>query len=320
MEETFKLRYTGRKLKTGMNAEDVAAAIQGFAAIARVAGAAVCGEGSRIDFKVNSVEAGSLNIGFLMEVAGAAATLFPIVAADGAPSPNQLLSLIKSWIALLKHLGGKPPAKVQKVSGGNAVQIQNAEGNVIIIQNPVFNIMNNADLGKHFENVVRPLRREAENLDIEVKGKSAARISKKEIAAYKSVRKAEAALKQESTVLLKVVAPVLEGNGAWRFSTGRNTITATVADPDFLADVQNGQESFRAGDILTVRLKSVQERIGTTIKDNHTIEKVISHERLRAASQKKFELNKPTPKKRAAKLKPVVGAKRKSKSPNQKPT
>lgn len=287
MRETFSLRYTGKQLRTGMDAEDVAAAIQGFAAMARVAGAAIYGDQPHIDFKVQTVRTGSLSIGFLMEVAGVTKTLLGTLP-DGPVSVTDFVGLIKDWVGLMKHLGGKPPTKIQKMSKSAGVQIQNAQGDIKIVQNFVFNSFNSHDVGRHAESFARPLRRKADNLEIRVGRKTAAKVTKKDAPAFKSVRKAEEMLEQINTVFLKVVAPVFEGNGMWRFSRGRNTITASIDDPKFLADVQTGHESFRAGDILKVRLRSSQERLGDSIKDHHVVVEVLSHERPDGGRQAKL--------------------------------
>jgi hypothetical protein len=270
-----------------MDAEDVASAIEGFAAIARIAAKVSFGDDSRVEFKVKAVRSGSITIAFLLEAGGVAQTLLSALPAGPTSIPD-VLQLIKGWLSLLKHLQGKPPSSVQKMINSAGVQIQNSSGEIKIYQPIVYNTFNHYDIGRHSERVARPLKRAADNLEVKVKRKTIANVNRKEIPAFKSVRKVEEALEQESTVLLKVVAPVFEGKAQWRFSRGKNTITATVLDADFLAKVQTGQESFRAGDILKVRLRSQQQRVGDEIKDYHFVEEVLSHELPAAEHQPKL--------------------------------
>ena len=50
------------------------------------------------------------------------------------------------------------------------------------------------------------------------------------------------------------------------------------ADQEFLGKVRRGEESFQAGDVLRVRLHTVQERIGDKVDIKYEVEKVIAHE------------------------------------------
>jgi hypothetical protein len=77
---------------------------------------------------------------------------------------------------------------------------------------------------------------------------------------------------------LTIRTVVLEGDGKWRFSDGRNTFRAEVADPRFLQRVKQGRERFGRGDILSVRLRSRQEKIKGQLRTTHVIEEVFSHE------------------------------------------
>ncbi|MBC8793930.1 MAG: hypothetical protein C6Y20_20210 [Tagaea sp. CACIAM 22H2] len=279
MEQSLTLHYLGKKLRTGIEAEDLADAIVGFAYISRVAGMAVYGEEQKFDLTVRAVKPGSITINFLLEAAAFSQTVASLSLSSGL-SATDYFGLLKSWFDLLRHLGGKPPTQVQKITNSpNAIQIQNSDGATIITSPIIYNIFNNFDIGKHAGLVAKPLRGRADGFEISVGKKKAANFNKREATALKSVQRTENQLEQESIVLLKVVAPVFEGGGMWRFSRGKNVITASIQDPKFLAEVQSGRESFSAGDVLQVRLVSLQQRVGKTIKETHAIAEVIEHER-----------------------------------------
>ena len=53
---------------------------------------------------------------------------------------------------------------------------------------------------------------------------------------------------------------MLKGEGMWRFLFGSVSLTAKLSDDEFLQRVESGEESFHNGDLLKVRLKTVQEK------------------------------------------------------------
>lgn len=278
MEKSFALHFEG-DLENGIEAEDVASAISGFAFVSRLAGVMTYGDSQKLKFNVESISQGSLTIRFFLELAGVAQSLLPLLN-TGSNSPSDMGAWIKAWFDLLKHLDGSPPSSVLKATNSpGSVQVQNVKGHKINIPINVYNTFNIYDLGRYAEQIGKPLKRNANKLEILVGRRKAANFNKREAASLRSVRRPETTLEQEVEVLLKVVAPVFEGNGLWRFSRGRNTITAAIGDPKFLAEVQSGRQSFRAGDILRVRLTSNQERIGDKIKEHHTIVEVMGQER-----------------------------------------
>jgi hypothetical protein len=78
---------------------------------------------------------------------------------------------------------------------------------------------------------------------------------------------------------LRVRQPHLESDDSWRFSWGRNSITAKVADGDFMAKVRTGEQEFRAGDMLRVKMRIEEQQRGKNITKKHYIDEVLLHER-----------------------------------------
>jgi hypothetical protein len=72
-----------------------------------------------------------------------------------------------------------------------------------------------------------------------------------------------------------VVAPVLEGDGMWRFKYGRMSITAKLTDENYRQRVLDGTESFSHGDRLLAKLRTVQENLGDKISTKHFITRMI---------------------------------------------
>ncbi|MGI6657489.1 MAG: hypothetical protein ACOX5Z_11870 [Desulfobulbus sp.] len=80
-----------------------------------------------------------------------------------------------------------------------------------------------------------------------------------------------------SEAALKLVSVSFKGDNKWRFSTGEAPFYSTISDTEFLNRVNLGMESFRAGDILIVKLRKKQYRFGESIRSEYDVEKVVEH-------------------------------------------
>lgn len=63
----------------------------------------------------------------------------------------------------------------------------------------------------------------------------------------------------EMNVYLQIVIMVLQGEYKWRFDMGGTVITASILDDKFISRITKGEEVFRNGDFLKVKLKVTQK-------------------------------------------------------------
>jgi hypothetical protein len=96
-----------------------------------------------------------------------------------------------------------------------------------------------------------------------------------DVSEFRPIKPAGNPIESDIEAILEVIAPVFEGEGVWRFKFGRMSLTARLTDDAYRQQVADGQESFRHGDRLRVRLKSVQEKVGDKVTTEHFITKVI---------------------------------------------
>ncbi|QOZ53500.1 hypothetical protein XH90_20585 [Bradyrhizobium sp. CCBAU 53338] len=75
-------------------------------------------------------------------------------------------SLIKAWFDLMKFLRGQPPQRVQNVSNGNALSIENASGQTQVFNGNVYNTFIIGDIGSDAEKLELPIRRGATKLEL----------------------------------------------------------------------------------------------------------------------------------------------------------
>jgi hypothetical protein len=233
------------------------------------------GTDANTSFRLTHVQPGSIDIqGFIEVVAGLqpAFAMFPSLSFGIDDIPG----LIKIWFDLLKHLKGSAPKRVQTVKEGNAVQVENVDGNVMVVNGNIYHgcIINN--VGRDAAKLEAPVRKGARQLEL-VRGRTKiGTYTPDDVAQFRPIKPTEHPIESEIDAIVEVVAPVLQGEGMWRFKYGRMALTAKVLDKEFLERVASKEESFRRGDLLRVRLKTVQERGPTgNVATRHFIVKVL---------------------------------------------
>src|SRR5262249_22332080 len=120
-----------------------------------------------------------------------------------------------------------------------------------------------------------PIKKGATELELFRGRKRIATYSPSDVAQFRPIKPAETPIESEIDAIVEVVAPVLQGEGMWRVSYGRMFITAKLLDDAYRKRVEGGEESFRHGDLLKVRLRTVQERLGGRVVTRHFIVKVL---------------------------------------------
>lgn len=78
-------------------------------------------------------------------------------------------------------------------------------------------------------------------------------------------------------VLLQIESAVFKDDNKWRFSDGATSFFAEIADTDFLARIDSGDERFGKGDVLVVDLGRVQSISDSGLKLEYTVVKVREH-------------------------------------------
>jgi len=268
-EATFSLRYTHSR-PDQIEADELIKVLSAFNRIALKASSTVYGSGASTSFRLTHVHSGSIDIqGFIEVLAGFQAILPSIVDIKDIPE------LIKGWLDLLSFLKGKPPQRVQTVQSGNAVQIENVYGNVTNINGNVYNSFVVNNVGADASKLEAPIKKGARELELFRGPERIASYSQDDVAQFRAIKPTENPIESEIDAIVEVVAPVFQGQGMWRFRYGRTFLTATLFDEEFLQKVRSREESFRHGDLLKVRLKTVQERVGGRVVTRHSIVKVL---------------------------------------------
>jgi hypothetical protein len=183
--------------------------------------------------------------------------------------------LIKAWLDLLKFLKGKPPQNVQTVHGGNAIQIENVEGAVTIVNGNVYNSFTWNNVGADASKLEVPVKKGATRLELLQGRKRIASYTPDDVAQFHPIKPTEGLIESQIDAVVEVVGPVFEGETLWRLKYGTMRLRAKLLDDEYLQRVRNSEESFSRGDLLKVRLKTVQEKVGSRVVTRHFIVKVI---------------------------------------------
>ncbi len=272
-EPSLTLYYRGSTSPSELEAVELLQVLAAFTKITTKAARTCYGSGRKPSIRIEHVQAGSIDLQWVFELAATAQASF-------AAFPALILGikdvhdLIKTWLDLRKFLKGQPPQKVQNVTNGNALQIENVDGDVTVVNGNVYNTLMINNIGADAQKLELPTRRGASKLELKRGGRRIAVYEKVDLENFKSIRPSDKPLESEIEAILDVVSPVLEGEAMWKFKYGRMPITAKVTDENYRRKVLDGNESFRHGDRLRVRLKTTQELVGKKVITKHFVTKV----------------------------------------------
>jgi hypothetical protein len=272
-EPSLSLHYFGSVTPSGLEAKELLQVLSGFTRIAAKASRTCYGSDTKPSVRIEHVQSGSIDLQWVFELTAVAQTTFAAFPAL-ALGIKDAHDLVKAWLDLLKFLKGQPPQKVQNVTNGNALQIENTNGDITVVNGNIYNTLILNDIGNDAQKLELPTRRGASKLELRRGGKRIATYATSDLASFKPIRPKGSPLQSEIEAILEVVSPVLEGEAMWRFKYGRMSITAKLVDEEYRQKVLDADESFRHGDRLRVRLKTIQETVGKKIVTKHFIVKV----------------------------------------------
>lgn len=192
------------------------------------------------------------------------------------------IGICKGLIELLKIGKGKQPDKV--VAKGDHVEIIFGDKTV---QTTNFNLSLYADLPTQEAayKALQPL--EKHGID-EIKFKHGdtvtASVSKPEFKSIVNPSTNEAFSSERvendtvNVTILTLNSPDFKDGNKWKFSDGNsNAVFASIKDTPFLQQVEKNEVKFGAGDMLRVRLRTIQSVTSKGLKNTHEVLEVIEH-------------------------------------------
>lgn len=274
------LLFRGEIPPAGLDADEVAAVADGMAKAVQFLSSRATDAERQYTLHLSEVRRGSAIFQFLLEGAAIAQTLLPLVPAGGF-SIHQVGEVFSKVVKLLEFLKGKPPAATVTIDGNNNVVVTNSQGANITINNNIINIAGNPYFLDQVAQVMKPLKKPHRTLHVKQIEENLLESSSEKYPEITSrpINDNSPITKNTIDVTLRVKQPHLDGGNSWKFDWGRNRITAEVRDKAFMDKVRSGQEEFRSGDILRVRMSIEEQQKGKNVTKRHYIDEVLNRDK-----------------------------------------
>ena len=250
----------------------------------------------KVEVKVNALPEGSFLIHLTVDALGVVDAAKNLFEAGVLAVASDIVTTVSGIYGLGQFLKGKNPKKIE--AGENQTSIENVEGDVMIFNNPVFNIYSNN------RTVQEALSSEFETLNndesvtgftiLDKENKELVSIEKKEFGDLSNIEDNKV-LPNERVVpskgTLSIYTLSFDKNIKWTFYYEGNKITAKISE-DFVARIDNG-EKFAKGDSLEAEFEIRQQfdqAANTYINKGYKITKILKH--IPRAEQAAFDFKK----------------------------
>jgi hypothetical protein len=206
--------------------------------------------------------------------ATASANLFAILGGVGLLGSGGLIGVIK-W------LKGRKPSSV-RFSGDKTVFELRTDETVETFEVDLVagKLYQNRIVRQSLAKVIKPLEREGvDEFSCGRDGKVETVVTKNDVPWFEMAA-SEADVVSDTVsegVLLQIESAVFKDDNKWRFNDGATAFFAEIADPDFLARINSGDERFGKGDVLVVDLQRVQSIADSGLKLEYIVVKVREH-------------------------------------------
>jgi hypothetical protein len=299
--DSFIIKYDGQALADHqIDIQDIAPALLGLADLLQEANRVVNGENTSLSVKVKTgvISPGSVIVDIYCEYVSHPDLL--AIAVEKLSSPEAIA--IGTLSGILSFLGITPGAmfgglisfllksknktikSVEKEQTKAVVTF--SDGSKADTNEKVLDLLNNYKIRKSLAQVIAtPLARPGID-DVEFKKaattKEGVKVFKSD-AAYFGVPEGEEFVVSDNTVEIwvNIEGMFFSERNKWTFSDGRTRFTAPLHDDAFLSNIQKGNEVFKAGDRLLVKMKIVQkQKFGFDMRVTHEILNVIEHKHL----------------------------------------
>jgi len=233
-----------------------------------------------VALSIKATAEGSFEVQLILEAAGVWDHVVDLFNSDAASALANLMGIVGGgWglFAVAKVIGRRLIKRHEEVEPGQ-IKLTLDDGDTVEIPAEVFDLYRNVQVRKKARQVVAPLDRAGvDRLDFRTEEQITVSIEEADVSAFELQDVEIPLLERESEMVLAIASiTFIEGN-KWRFSDGEQTFYATIEDEAFLRRVESGLESFRNGDFLECRIRTVQSQRGDALQTERYITEVIRH-------------------------------------------
>lgn len=287
-----RIAYTGPALAEGdMDIRELAPALLAFGNLVEAIHHAVGIEQEvRISINADSIKRGSFDLTMFLHpqtVLEQAKILVGAADESGLSALMQILEWGGSAIGIgtgifsfMKWLRGRTPDSIETGNDGKTT-VTFPNGDRFITSADVLKVYKDAKCREHIETITRPVGQdgidgfEIRNPDEPDDKKPITQITKADLPLFLAPHVENTELEtREQEMFAFLVSPNFS-NGKWRFNNGDHNFYADVLDEKFLQKVENGDISFRKGDILRIRFYIHQTVRAGKLSNAYIITKVL---------------------------------------------
>lgn len=286
----FRVTYDGPALESHeMDPRELAPALLAMADLLEASARVLYGDRAKVRVSVKgSFKTGSFNIDFVtgFQWLQSARDLFAGPNASAASNALQILSAVgivgKGMLSLLRWLRNRPITSVEVIApdekGRARVRVFVGDDQYEIEKNAI-DLLRDVGVRKATEKVLAPL--DKPGIDVFAVGQGEAFnlvVTKEERPSFAAPAPDENLLIDDvRKMAFSIVSLAFKEDNKWRLSDGSSTISATISDHQFLADVDENVESFAKGDSLLceVRVRQWQTTSGT--RTEYDVVSVLEH-------------------------------------------
>ena len=278
----FEVSYEGEGIERGeMSVRDLAPALLALDDLVSEANAVLNPEGARISLRARAVREGSFIVELSMSILDMMHDLANMFrgsqAIADAKEIAEALGLVcapaAGLIAAVRWMRGRKPTRIKDDDEGVLIFIGDDHLKVsrlawpLLVDVRVRRALEEATAGIFKDTGITSVRLGEE-----------APIRREEARLFVAPEPEEEVLADEERVTnVQVVSLSFKEDNKWRLTDGTGTFYAAIEDRAFLARVQNNEVAFRAGDVLRVRMRSIQKMEGENLRTEHIVLEVLEH-------------------------------------------
>lgn len=299
MSEKFHVVYDGKALEEHlMDVRDLAPAMMAISDLLTHANKEINGDKLEIQLNVKAnFKTGCFGIEFVEHLSWVNQIKDLLVgpAATALANASGILGLVGFFggatvgvIQIYKKLKGKPPVKIEETVDNAKVFYSETE--YLEVDKRALRLYRSKVIASDIEKMLEPLSKDGidsfyvvkEMLDENVE----LFIDKKEVEYFKFQDIDDHLSESITETFLQIESISFKEKNKWRFNNGGSTIHASISDEAFLQKIDSGLLRFGKGDLLKVKLKTIQFLAHTKLKTEFEVVEVIEH---KTTKQEEFD-------------------------------
>lgn len=299
MSEKFHVVYDGKALEEHlMDVRDLAPAMMAISDLLTHANKEINGDKLEIQLNVKAnFKTGCFGIEFVEHLSwvNQIKDMLAGPTATALANASGILGLVGFFggatvgvIQIYKKLKGKPPVRIEETTDNAKVFYSETE--YLEVDKRALRLYRSKVIASDIEKMLEPLSKDGidsfyvvrEMLDENVE----LFINKEEVEYFKFHDIDDHLSENITETFLQIESISFKEKNKWRFNNGGSTINASISDETFLQKIDSGLLRFGKGDLLKVKLKTIQFLAHTKLKTEFEVVEVIEH---KTTKQEEFD-------------------------------